>query len=535
MARNIDRRSFLQRSGATGLAMSLAGSAGSRASASPLTSTSSLSLQESRANNEVVVGYLEEPDRGLTAIWRGNTTGIQIGSQLFETLTKVSNYETLELEPNLAEEWTQEDDTTYVFKLREGVQFHEGYGELTAEDAAWSINIGLEDEGTAGARSYLAGATARDKYTFEVKLQAPFGGFLTTWSHIWYSTVHCKAAYEELGHDEYLARGIGTGPFRLEEWNRGVSISLVRFEDYWDPERPKLDRLTFLPVADPFVKLERLRAGELDLIDAINFLDLPQLEESPELKLLTPPGDAWDYICFNLRLPEDHPLRSTEVRQAVGYAVNRNEIAELVYHGYAQPADHPFIPGLPGYDEDLNYYPLDGDPDMARQLLEEAGYADGFEVSCITSAKQHLRDELLIVAGQLADVGITINIQELDTGTFNERERTTHDYEMSLEDISLSGPDADATVYWFHHSEEDTYSGYSNPEVDRLLDEARAEGDPERRHELYQSVMEIIYQDSPMLYLVQPPQVWVMNSGLDGFRIGRTEFNIYFDELHWTE
>src|SRR5690606_4354068 len=135
----------------------------------------------------------------------------------------------------------------------------------------------------------------------------------------------------------YNRRGIGTGPFQLEEWNRGVSLTLVKNQQYWDPERPKLDKLTFLPVPDPFVKLEKLKNGELDFIDGVGFRDLADAEADPNLTVVSAPGDNWDYISFNLRLPDDHPLKKPEVRQAIGYALNRQEIVDLVYYGYAVP------------------------------------------------------------------------------------------------------------------------------------------------------------------------------------------------------
>ena len=188
---------------------------------------------------------------------------------------------------------------------------------------------------------------------------------------------------------------------------------------------------------------------------------------------------------------------------------------------------------MPGDDPDTEFYPVDGDPDRARELLEQAGYADGFEVPCITSAKPELRQVLELVAGQLADVGITIQIQNLDSGTFNQTERTDFAHEMSLEDISLAGPDADPTIYQFFHSAQDTYSNFSDPELDELLVEARVATDFDTRNEFYRQAMQIVYEASPMLYLTHPRQIYLLHPNLAGFRPGRTEFNIYFDEMYW--
>lgn len=516
----LDRRSLVKLAGSAGLA-----------TLSPTLLPRMSHAQSGRT--DAIIGLIGEDSAGITPVWRSEVIGAQIACQLFDTLLRVEDYQTMELSPGLALEWAQEDDLTYVFKLREGVQFHAGYGEMTSEDAAWSVNIAIETVGRSAVRSYIDGAEARDKYTYAIKLLQPYSGFIPVFSHIHYSNIMCKAAYEEMGQEEYNRRGIGTGPFELEEWRRGVSLSLIKNQNYWDPARPKLDRLEFLPVPDPFVKLEKLKNGELDFIDGIDFRDLAAASEEPGITVVNAPGDNWDFVAFNLRGPEDSPLLKKEVRQAIGYAINRQELVDLVYYGYATPDDDPFVPGFPGDDPDPSFYPLEGDPDKAKELLTVAGYPDGFEVEMIGGTKPWLVNELEIIGGQLADVGITVNLQTLDLGTFNNRISKTFEFEMGNEDISLSGPDSDPTVYWFLHSQTSTYSGYNNPEVDRLLDSARSESDPAVRNELYHELMAIIFDENPMLYLAHTQQIYLHNSQLTGFRPGRTEFNIYWDEMSW--
>ena len=212
-----------------------------------------------------------------------------------------------------------------------------------------------------------------------------------------------------------------------------------------------------------------------------------------------------------------------------------------VYYGNAQATDLPFVPPFPG-SEVPSKYPMDGDPEKARQLLKEAGFPDGFEVECIVSAKLELRDELVVVAAQLGKVGIKVNIQNLDMASFRARTTTRGtmygkdalEYELQLEDIGLSGPDSDPCVYWFLRSDEDTYSRYANPEMDEALDKGRSSGDVEERKQAYAKVAELIHRDNPMIYTVFPRMAFCMNSKLAGFRDNRTEFNINFDSIHWT-
>jgi peptide/nickel transport system substrate-binding protein len=239
-------------------------------------------------------------------------------------------------------------------------------------------------------------------------------------------------------------------------------------------------------------------------------------------------------MCANLRNP-DLPVASKEVRQAIAWAVDRQSIVDNIYYGYAVPDDDPFLPGLPGDDPDPSHYPNTPDLEKARELMAQAGFPDGFTVACITSGKPHLRQEMELVAGQLSEIGITLDLQPLDSATFRQVQTESHDYEMLLEDISLSGPDGDPCVYWFLHSSVKTqYAGYKNDDVNKWLDEARASGDFGVRNELYHKVMDQVYEDCPMIYMAHVTQPYVMNSKLEGFRPGRTEYMVYWDRIRWS-
>jgi|GEM_PF-930931 peptide/nickel transport system substrate-binding protein len=489
--------------------------------------------------NELVVGLFSEP-KGITPMLRKTVTGNQVGNQLYDTLMRMEDPARMEIIPWLVENWQQEDASTYVFKLREGVKWHKGYGEVTAEDAAWSYNTRMKLAGRGGALSYVDYAEERGKYTFAVKLRAGFGSFINVWSHTHFSIIHCKKAFEDMGQDGFNRNPIGNGPFELEEWKPGVHIKLKKFEGYWNPLLPKLERIKFLFIPDNFVKVEKLRKGELDFIDSPGYSELPALLDEPTINVVNPVGDEWDYIACNLTLPKEHPLQHPEVREAIAYGINRDSIVQDVYYGNARATDLPFVPPFPGSEHPAKY-PMSGDPERARQLLKKAGFPNGFEVSCITSSKQELRDELVVIAAQLEEIGIRLKIQNLNMASY--RAATTKQgqlaggalkYELALEDISLSGPDSDPCAYWFLHSQAKTYSRYSNVEMDKALDAGRSSTDMEKRKDYYNKVGDLIHRDNPMIYTVFPRLAFCQNSQLAGFRPTRTEFNISFDSIHWT-
>ena len=519
----ISRRSFVKTAGAatalgTGLAIPLRW-----ASAKPGT-------------NEIVAAIFAEP-KSITPLTRKGLHGAQVGRQIHDRPINIGDIETMKLVPAMCESWAEEDPVTYVFKLREGMQWHKGYGEVTAEDAVFSYQTFFDLWGRRGAANYIDRTEVRDKYTFAVKLVLPYGGFLSTWApSSSFSSIHCKKAFEEMGKEEFGRNPIGSGPYEFVEWKAGVHIKLKKFDGYWNPDHPKVDRLTIQFVSDSFVKVEKLRKGELDWIDAPDFSELPALQEDPNITVLSPTTDEWDYIAFNGDLPDDHPLKHPKVREAIGYAIDRNSIVKNVYYGNATATDHPFPPGLPGSDHPIRY-PHDGDPEKARQLLKEAGWGDGFEVSCFVSHKQELRDQLVVIAAQLGEVGINVRIEQTDNSGYRARMKEGRDYEMALEDIGMLGPDSDPSVYNFLHSDFKgkyvNFPRYGTDEMDQLLEKGRTSSDPEERNRTYNQVLDVIHRDNPMIYTTFPNSIYCMNSKLKGFVTNRTEWDIGFDAAYW--
>ena len=246
--------------------------------------------------------------------------------------------------PWLATDWEQESDTTWVFHIREGVQFHKGYGELTAEDVAFSTNVIVENN--LPSTWLLEGvdhAEVVDQYTVRYHMQYPHAPFLFLVARG--IGVLSKTAYEEVGRDEFIRNPIGSGPFEFQEWVSGDHLVLVKNENYWQEGTPLLDELLVRFVPEAATRLALLMSGEADLVDSLDYKDLETLTADPDIVTMEVAGYNFDALVFNTTMaPVDNKL----VRQAIGYAVDREALIEGVYFGHGTPDDDPLPVGFPG-------------------------------------------------------------------------------------------------------------------------------------------------------------------------------------------
>jgi peptide/nickel transport system substrate-binding protein len=198
-------------------------------------------------------------------------------------------------------------------------------------------------------------------------------------------------------------------------------------------------------------------------------------------------------------------VKDKRVRQAISYAIDRQDVVEAIYYGYSTLTDQPIAPSIMGSRKGPLKYPYKSDLEKAKQLLKEAGYPNGFEITCITSSKPWLRRETELMAAQLARVGIRVKIDALDMSTFDTRRVKEKRFEMLLEDISNPSADPDSTIYWFHHTGTAAYFGPPdkpfNLELENLLDKGRAVTDPQKRLPIYHAAVDKILEDAVYIYI----------------------------------
>jgi peptide/nickel transport system substrate-binding protein len=521
----ISRRKFLKRG--AGISALLLG-------AGALAPTSAALAAPTRSKRELVVGTFGDPEN-LNPILRWDIPNSIVGYNIFDNLA-LPDYKTRGMKPRLAESWRVVDPLTWQIKLREGVQWHKGYGEVTAEDLAYTWNYTIDNKTNqyAGALSPVRHVRMTGKYVVEVKLKQPFGAFPGV--TIGYGgLIVSKKAHMEMGNNKYARNPIGTGPFMLESWTPGAEVVLTRNPQYWQRGRPYLDKLVYRVIPDSQVRLLSLQKGEVDLVFKPDVKSAQEVKKDPSIVHTSTPGWNWDFQQFNLmpdKTPPDFPTRNKLVRQAMSYAIDREAIRQQIYYGEATVTDTPIPEGFLGYHGHVLRYPRSGDLKRARELMAKAGVR-GFEVEVITSDLDWLRRELELVAGMMSQIGITYKIRGLDMGTFNHRWFGDFNYVQLLEDVTIVSPDPDSCLWWFYNTKGDTDAGYNVPEMDRLTDEARAESDSKKREALYYRAVDLALEDCPLIFHVNVNYVRLYKKGLVGYEPGPQDYVELFRDVHW--
>ena len=383
--------------------------------------------------------------------------------------------------PDLAESWEQTDPLTYVFRLRRGVRFHDGT-ELTAEDAAFSLNrIRTRDPQFQRAYAFepVETAEALDRYTLRVRMREPYAAFINQVSAA-YTRVAPKHVIEQQG--DLKQTMVGTGPYRLKEYRRGVRFVFERNPDYFGAPLPYVETIEIRIIPDASAQLAAFTAGQLDIYTPANVDEFENLRRTiPGLQSLVFSRAEMNGIGLNLRR---RPFDDIRVRQALWYAIDQDEVIKVVWRG--QGYKHRAVPpALGDWAVPYEQLPLSDSPnyEKARQLLREAGYPDGFEFECKT-VYRYTQKEAQVVAEQLKRIGVRMNIVDMEYGAFlNARNRG--DFEAIAFALSPFGDVEDFTYALFHTRASRNFGGWGSPDLDRMFEEARREMDVQKRKALY--------------------------------------------------
>lgn len=466
--------------------------------------------QNTRYGGSLDVGLSAEPEHLFSANL-SQVPAAQIFSNIAEFLGDY-DHENDVVEPMALSSWEWEDDTTFIGEVREGMQFHQGYGEATAEDVVYHVNRVVEDPlFTIFLWSQnTEGASQIDEYTFQIDFSQPFSPFERT--ILPNVTIHSKEALEEKGDQTFGREPVYLGPFKFEEWVSGSHVTVSRFEDYWREDYPYVDEIRFQFIPDAATRMDQLRIGELDLIDRSRYQDVETVKENPDMELTSvEPGWTWDYMLVGGTESEQPALHDEKVRRAIAYAINREEIVEGAYFGEAMPNDTPLPPSYMdqvGEIEAGQYYGLSGDVDQATSLLEEAGYEDGFECEMVVETRSEKVRAAQIVQNQLSNLGIEVQLRQVDQATHDSM-LAEGTYDIGYADIDIMSPDVDATAYWFYHQSAGVLNTmvWDQDDQDRvaeLLDGQRATFDQEERMEMFREIFDIVLSSAPFIYTCNP-------------------------------
>ena len=436
----------------------------------------------------------------------------QVMASIYDRLVDID--ENGEIVPMLAESYEVSDDgLEYTFKLRQGVQFHDGE-PLDAEAVKFNLERYQEDDSVRSTEiEPVQSVEAVDDSTVRITLKRPFAPFLAVLTDRAGIMVSPKAIEESGGR--VSKKPVGTGPFEFVERVRGDHITVKKNPDYWKDGQPKLDKIVYNGIDDENVQYQNLQSGELDLIDSIPFVNFKSLQDAGEYKVSQVPGLGYQGFYLNTQQP---PFDNVQLRQAVYSLVDRDAIVKAVLRNVGgTPANSPFSEQSFAYSEESDSYPKPN-VEEAKRLLEEAGEPNGFSFTYKTDPSPASQQMGQVIQNNLKPAGIDVKLEQLEFGTLLE-DSSSGDFEALH--LGWSGRvDPDLNIYDFMTTDGDfNDSGYSNPEVDELLNEARTTSDEAERKELYTQTMEILHEEVPYVYLYHSNTTtdFAMQSNVQGF------------------
>jgi len=440
---------------------------------------------------------LEPPNLDPTA---GAAAAIDevVYANVFEGLTRFGpNGEVL---PALAESWNINDDGDYyVFTLREGVTFHDGTA-FTAEDVVFSLERAMAEDTTNAQAALFANiesVEARADNTVHIGLFEPSGGLL--FNLAWGDAVIVAPESAETN----ATNPIGTGPFRFEEWVQGDRVELVRNEDYWG-EAVALEAATFRFISDPNAAFAAMMAGDVDAFPNFPAPEtLAQFEADPRFNVIVGSTEGETILAMNNMAA---PLDNVTVRQAISHAINRQDIIDGAMFGYGTPIGTHFAPHNPAYVDltELSAY----DPDRSRALLAEAGVED-LTLRLMLPPPAYARRGGEIIAAQLRDVGINVEITNLEWAQWLEQVFRGKDYDLTI--VSHTEP-VDINIY----ARPDYYFQYDNPTFQDFVAGLETITLEETRIAEYQRLQRIIAEDYVNGFLFQLAKTGVANANIEG-------------------
>jgi len=488
---------------------------------------------------------------------------IQRMDNIFEGLVEYKKGST-EIKPALATSWeTSADGKEITFHLRKGVKFHDGT-DFNADAVVFSfarqydVDHPYHQYGEWAYWGYMFYDVDRvekiDDYTVKLVLKNVNASIMTSLAMFTTAIVSPNNAEKYKG--DAFKHPCGTGPFKFVEWVKDDHITLEANDNYWR-KRPKLDKLIFKVIPDPSARLLALEVGEVQGIEYPNPADFDRIKSNKDLKLLSAPGMNIGYMAINagygykddnengIRDPDEtlvktpgyyEPLTKKKVRQAINYAIDKKSIVDNIYMGTAIVAKNGMPPFMLGYNDDIQDYPYD--PEKAKQLLAEAGYPDGFDVTLYVMpvSRPYMFDPPKIgeaIQSYLAAVGIRVKFYQVDWATYlQETEAGKH--QMCLLGWTGDNGDPDNFMNVLYGANAcsigraGNYGFYTDEKTQELLTAALQTYDVKKRAEYYKEAQARIHESANWVYIAHANQNVVFRSNVEGYTLHPTSRKFFY-------
>ncbi|OQX28846.1 MAG: ABC transporter substrate-binding protein [Spirochaeta sp. LUC14_002_19_P3] len=458
--------------------------------------------------------------------------------QVFDTLVEFK-IGTTDIVPALAERWeVSQDGLSYKFFLRKGVKFHDGT-PFNAEAVVFSFMRQWDGThpyyeygpwkywGYMDMDSIIHSITAIDEYTVEFKLRMVDAPFLANLA-MEFASIVSPAAYKA-DPEGFSFKPVGTGPFKFVSWSKDSDIILEKNENYWQPVY--LDRLILKVIPDATARWLALRKGEADIIDFPAADDLPAMAADSSIQLIQQAGLNVGYLALNT---EKKPYDDKRVRQAMNYAINRDEIIKAVYGNAGQAAKNPLPPTMWSYNDDIKPYPYD--IAKAKALLAEAGYPNGFETEiwAMPVARPYNPDARKIaeiMQAQLAKVNIKVEIISYEWGAYLDK-IGNGEHKSAL--FGWYGDNGDPDNFLFvllsipaAEKPASNIAFWRNEAFNKLVVQAKGTMNQTRRNQLYRKAQEIFHEEAPWITIAHSVVTVPARTAVKNFKISPTGLRVF--------
>lgn len=451
---------------------------------------------------------------------------------IYETLFAYD--EEMNLVPELATGYELESETEWIIHLREGVTFHDGT-PFNADAVIYSINRVKDDPDNRwyDQYSFVDSISAVDDYTIKIATKEPYGPTLSALADIRISCMVSPAA------DDLDAEPVGTGPFKFASYETDVSLTLDKNEDYWNGP-VKSDGAIVYYIGQPETRALMLEGDEVDIAWAIPAQWYDTIEDDPSTEVVSK-DTMRNYLMFvNTAKP---PLDKVEVRQAINYAIDRQEIVDSALEGVAGTPAKGFYPSNYPWsaNDELEGYPYDSD--KAKGLLEDAGLTwngeawlyegEPFELSIKTyTSRPANKPSAEIIASQLERIGITTKVETLESAAIKS-DMSDGNYDLALYSYATAtngDPDYYVSIHYLSTATEAGYTRYSS--IDNLIEGGRTTLDQDDREDIYNDIQEQVLEDSPEIFLFYERMLVGINERVEGFEIYPNEVTILTKDVY---
>lgn len=445
-------------------------------------------------------------------------------AQIVETLVGVNP--DMSLSPKLALSWSQIDEKTWEFKLRDDVFFHDGT-KMTADDVKFSLERANELNSRIPSLLRLDSIEVIDPLTIQIKTAEP--------NFILPAALHFAAPLAIVSPSSVNEKGeivspIGTGPFEFQSFDENTHVLSVKKNEKWWGGEVKLDGIIIRPIIDPNTRALSLENGEVDFTVDVPYSEIKGLDNLDGISVDKFENSRLIYMYFNLKKA---PFDDVRIRKAIAYGMDRDSIVQYVLFGVGTPAVGIYRPDFYWTNQDLEAYK--NDVQKAKDLLSEAGWKDTdgdgivdkdgkpLEISLLTFPNRPCLPPMAeAVAGQLKEIGIKFKVEIVESGVLSERQKTGN-WDVALSAVSVAMvPDPSYILESFFMADGSNNRGYSNEQVDELLKGAANKADEEERMSNYRMVQQIVQDEIPIIPMTYYEMVVAKKDYVKGYQFDQT-------------